>query len=64
MISKLEGLKNFEILNDEKITPNFIYLSKGAKSKASLMELKKEDGQNFQNENERKAYVREFYKNL
>jgi len=64
MRSKLEGSKNFEILNDEKITPNFINLSKGAKSEESLMELKKEDGQNFKNENERKAYVREFYKNL
>jgi hypothetical protein len=64
MRSKLEGSKNFEILNDEKITPNFINLSKGAKSEASLMDLKKEDGQNFKNENERKAYVREFYKNL
>ncbi len=57
-------VKNFEILNDEKITPNFINLSKGAKSEASLMDLKKEDGQNFKNENERKAYVRDFYRNL
>jgi hypothetical protein len=28
------------------------------------MDLKKEDGQNFKNENERKAYVRDFYRNL
>jgi len=64
MRSKLEGSKNFEILNDEKITPNFINLSKGAKSEASLMDLKKEDGQNFKDDKERKEYVRDFYRNL
>jgi hypothetical protein len=39
MSSKLENSKNFEILNSERITPNFINLSKGAKSEACLSDL-------------------------
>jgi hypothetical protein len=64
MRSKLEGSKNFEILNNEKITPNFINLSKGSKSEASLSDLKNENGLDFGSEEDRKEYVRDFYKKL
>jgi hypothetical protein len=64
MRSKLEGSKNFEILNNEKITPNFINLSKGSKSEASLSDLKNENGIDFVSEEDRKEYVRDFYKKL
>jgi hypothetical protein len=64
MRSKLESSKNFEIFNNEKITPNFLNLAKGLKSEASLLDLKREDGSDFPNEDKRKAYVRDFYKKL
>jgi hypothetical protein len=64
MRSKLEGSKNFEILNNEKITPNFINLSKGSKSEASLSDLKNENGTDFLSDEDRKEYVRDFYKQL
>ncbi len=48
MRSKLESSKNFEIFNNEKITPNFINLAKGFKSEASQLDLKREDGSDFQ----------------
>jgi hypothetical protein len=64
MRSKLESSKNFEIFNNEKITPNFLNLAKGQKSEASLLDLKREDGSDFPSEDERKTYVRNFYKNL
>jgi hypothetical protein len=38
MRSKLENSKNFEIFNNEKITPNFLNLAKGMKSEASLLD--------------------------
>jgi hypothetical protein len=55
MRSKLENSKNFEIFNNEKITPNFLNLAKGMKSEASLLDLKREDGSDFPNEDERKV---------
>ncbi len=64
MRSKLENSKNFEIFNNEKITPNFLNLAKGMKSEASLLDLKREDGSDFPTEEERKAYVRDFYRKL
>jgi hypothetical protein len=51
-------------LNNEKITPNFINLSKGSKSEASLSDLKNENGLDFGSEEVRKVYVRDFYKKL
>jgi hypothetical protein len=64
MRSKLEGSKNFEILNNEKITPNFINLSKGSKSEACLSDLKNSNGQDFACEDDMKNYVRDFYQKL
>jgi hypothetical protein len=47
-----------------KKSHQIIILAKGFKSEASLLELKREDGSDFSNEDERKAYVRKFYKKL
>jgi hypothetical protein len=64
MRSKLENSKIFEILNSERITPNFINLSKGAKSKACVSDLKDDANNPFETEEHMKVYVRDFYKNL
>ena len=64
MRSKLENSKNFEILNSERITPNFINLTKGSKSEASLSDLKDDSNNPFESEDHMKVYVRNFYKNL
>ncbi len=64
MHSKLETSKNFEILNSERITPNFINLSKGAKSEACLSDLKDDANNPFETDEHMKIYVRDFYKNL
>jgi hypothetical protein len=63
MRSKLENSKNFEILNSERITPNFINLSKGAKLEASLSDLKDDMNNTFETDEHMKVYVRDFYKN-
>jgi len=62
--NKLEGNRNYEIFNNEKITPNFVNLSKGTKSEATLSDLRDDNGDEFESENDMKEYVRNFYKNL
>jgi hypothetical protein len=62
--SKLESNRNFEILNNEKITPNFVNLSRGSKSESTLSDLRDDSGDPFESDTEMKEYVRNFYKNL
>jgi hypothetical protein len=62
--SKLESSKNFEIFNSEKITPNFINLSKGSKSEANLSDLRDDNNLPFNSDVNMKEYVRNFYRNL
>jgi hypothetical protein len=62
--SKLESNRNFEILNNEKITPNFVNLSRGSKSESTLSDLRDDSGDPFGSDIEMKEYVRNFYKNL
>ncbi len=64
MCSKLESSKNFEIFNSEKIMPNFINLSKGSKSEATLSDLRDDNSLPFNSDDHLKEYVRNFYKNL
>ena len=45
--SKLENTRNFELINNEKMTPNFLNLSKGSKAEASLSDLKDDLGRDF-----------------
>ena len=58
--SKLENTRNFELINNEKLTPNFLNLSKGSKAEASLSDLKDDLGREFESENDMKTYVRKF----
>jgi hypothetical protein len=62
--SKLESNRNYEVFNNEKITPNFVNLSRGSKSEAMLSNLLDDSGNPFENDTEMKEYVRTFYKNL
>jgi exonuclease III len=62
--AKLESNRNFEVFNNEKITPNFVNLSRGTKSEAMLSDLLDDSGNLFDNDTELKDYVRRFYKNL
>jgi hypothetical protein len=62
--AKLECTRNFEIINKEKITPNFLNLSKGSKSDASLLDITDDNGNPFNSDAELKEYVRSFYANL
>jgi hypothetical protein len=61
---KLEATSNFEILNNERITPHFLNLAKGSKAEASLSDLWDDNGDLFPSDNLMKEYVRNYYQNL
>jgi hypothetical protein len=61
---KLEATSNFEIFNNERITPHFLNLAKGSKAEASLSDLRDDNGDLFPSENLMKEYVRNYYQNL
>jgi hypothetical protein len=56
--------RNWKAQNSEKITPNFISLSKGSKSEANLSDLRDDNNLPFYSDEHMKEYVRNFYKNL
>jgi hypothetical protein len=61
---KLEATSNFEILNNERITPHFLNLAKGSKAEASLSDLRDDNGDPFPSDLLMKEYVRNYYQNL
>jgi hypothetical protein len=61
---KLESCSNFEILNNEKITPHFVNLAKGFKSEASLNDIFDADDRPFHSTDARKEYIRSYYQEL
>jgi hypothetical protein len=54
---ELEKHHLFEILNNEKITPAFIKLSKSSYTDALLTDIKREDGEGFNHPAEQKDYI-------
>ncbi len=62
--SKLEATSNFEILNNERITPHFLNLAKGSKAEACLSDLRDDNGDLFPSDNLIKEYVRNYYQKL
>jgi hypothetical protein len=60
--SKLEQTRNFELINNEKMTPNFLNLSKGPKSEACLTDLRDDLGRDFNSDEEMKNYYSNLYK--
>jgi hypothetical protein len=62
--NQLEATSNFEILQNEKITPFFLNLAKGTKAEASLSDLLDDDGIPFRSDDELKEYIRKFYQKI
>jgi hypothetical protein len=60
----LEATSNFEILNNERITPHFLNLAKGSKAEASLADLRDDNGDPFPSDLLMKEYVHNYYQNL
>jgi hypothetical protein len=54
-------MRNFEQLNNEKITPHFLSLAKKPHSSDSLVDICKENGEPFEDPNERDTYIRNYY---
>jgi len=61
---EFEKLKNFEILNMEKITPFFLKLAKSTKKSALLSDIKNEQGDFFDTETEQKKYILDYYSSV
>jgi hypothetical protein len=61
---ELSLLKNFERLNDEKITPYFMALAKQPASDALLSDIRNTDGTEFIDCSERERYISDYYKEL
>jgi hypothetical protein len=61
---KLESCANYEILNNEKITPHFVNLAKGFKSEASLDDILDATGRPFPSTDSTKEYIRSYYQEL
>ena len=61
---ELKHMKIFDRLNNEKITPHFMALTKNSKCEKSLTDIRKEDGTNFTTEAEQNNYITSFYRDL
>jgi len=64
ILSKIEGCREFNIINGEKITPFFLSLATGNKAEVGMSSIKNEDGSEFSNAQEMKNYVRDYYAKL
>ena len=62
--SELCKLKNFERLNNEKITPYFLKMARSSKIDVSLDDLKNEQGTNFDSEENMHEHVTSYYENI
>jgi hypothetical protein len=56
--------RNFEKLNDEKITPYFMSLARQPNSDALLSDIRNENGVDFISSNDREGYITDYYRNL
>ena len=59
-----ETLRNFERLNNEKITPYFLKMARSSKIDVSLDDLKNEQGNNFESEDNMHEHVTSYYENI
>ena len=62
--SELLKIKNFERLNNEKITPYFLKIAKSSKPDDSLECLKNNQNQDFLSEDERSNHITEYYEDI
>jgi hypothetical protein len=61
---ELSQIKNFERLNDEKITPYFLKLAKTPTQSESLETICDDDGVPFDSNAERSSHIHRYYKSL
>ena len=64
MRSELAESRKFEQLNSEKITPYFISLARCTKTEATLEQITREDGTDFENPTERDDYIVKSFEDL
>ena len=62
--NELLKIKNFERLNNEKITPYFLKTAKSSKPDASLDNLKNDLEQQFNSDEDRDEYITRYYENI
>jgi len=62
--SKLEAHENFELINNERITPQFLNLAKGSKSEYLLTDIKDSRGEYFKSNAELQEFIRDYYMKL
>ena len=61
---ELSKIKNFERLNNEKITPYFLKIAKSSKPDDSLEGLKNNQSQEFLNDADRSEHITEYYEEI
>ena len=64
LCSELIKIKNFERLNNEKITPYFLKIAKSSQPDESLDDLKDENGQDFKLSENRHDHITNYYENI
>ncbi len=64
ILNKIEGCRDFNIINGGKITPFFLSLATSNKAEAVMSSIKNDDGTDFPNSQEMKNYVRNYYAKL
>jgi hypothetical protein len=62
--AELQSVRNFERLNDEKITPFFMSLAKQPSSEAVLSDIRNDNGTDFIDCSEREKYITNYYTNV
>jgi Reverse transcriptase (RNA-dependent DNA polymerase) len=61
---EMEKLSNYELINDEKITPHFLTLAKVSKKSESLTQICNGTGSEFEHDGDRVEYIRSFFENI
>jgi hypothetical protein len=56
--------RHFELINSEKITPEFVKLAKSINTDYSLADICNDDGSPFQTESDRKKFSKEFFADI
>ncbi len=64
ILNKIEGCRDFNIINGEKITPFFLSLATSNKAEVVMSSIKNDDGSDFPSAQEMKNYVRNYYAKL
>jgi hypothetical protein len=61
ILNKIEGCRDFNIINGEKSTPFFLSLSTSSKAEVGMSSIKDDAGSEFSNAQDMKNYVRSYY---